>query len=76
MESLHAQLYHFSNCQVDLVHAGGTLRDHYSLMDVAYIYSWKRVSSCPLNMLAIKSKAESSLKRNIVLKIKGTCFNA
>ena len=29
--------------QVDLFHAQGNLRDSYSLMDVAYIYSWKRV---------------------------------
>lgn len=28
--------------QVDLFHAQGNLRDSYSLMDVAYIYSWKR----------------------------------
>lgn len=28
--------------QVDLFHAQGNLRDNYSLMDVAYIYSWKR----------------------------------
>ncbi|KAK3584735.1 hypothetical protein CHS0354_019860 [Potamilus streckersoni] len=30
------------NYQVDLFHAQGNLRDIYSLMDVAYIYSWKR----------------------------------
>ncbi|XP_052804573.1 serine/threonine-protein kinase fray2-like [Mya arenaria] len=31
-----------SNFQVDLVHVGGLVQDHYSLMDLAYIYSWKR----------------------------------
>ncbi|XP_045169983.2 polycomb group protein Psc-like [Mercenaria mercenaria] len=28
--------------KVDIFHGNGPLRDHYSMMDVAYIYSWKR----------------------------------
>lgn len=37
----------FSLLQIDLLYKRVPLPDHYTLIDIAYIYSWQRVSYTP-----------------------------
>lgn len=41
--------------QIDILYKRVPLPDHYTLIDIAYIYSWKRVSCIPLSIFQLKS---------------------